>query len=75
MKVNLNQLDLVRLVLPLWPESYKAMDKYINRKLGRYIGGFSDRWEWDRSALMKLSEEQLVDLYFEITGRDIRVKE
>lgn len=73
MKAELNKLDLVRLILSLWPESYKAMDKYIDCKLGRYTGGFSDRWEWDRSALSKLSEGQLANLYLELTGRDIRL--
>lgn len=68
MLVNLDKEDLVNLVISQSP-SYDDMDKLKKCGLGRYWGGFNDRWEWSRSALEKLSEEALLDLYSMLQGK------
>lgn len=62
MKIDLNRKDLAKLVGGNWPplEDISMLEK---RGLGRYTGGFHDRWDWDITALEKLSEQELYDMY------------
>lgn len=62
MYVKLDKNDLINLVTSTSP-SYEDMGKFEKSKLGRYCGGFNDRWDWDRSELRKMSDEGLLDLY------------
>lgn len=61
------------------PPSYEEMSNY--EKLGRYIGGFYDRWEWDSFELLKLTCEEICNLYNKlhayssINSRVIQVEE
>lgn len=68
MFVNLEKDDLINLVISRSPD-YEDMGKFEKLGFGRYIGGFNDRWEWSRSALEKLSEETLLDLYSMLQGK------
>lgn len=59
MLIKVTQIDLVRMVAGVQP----GYAHHNNLKaVGRYSGSY-DRWDWDMSALKKLSEEELYDLY------------
>jgi hypothetical protein len=63
MTVDLDKQDLVTLVCGSSP-SYKMMSEYSVElaDIGDYSGSY-DRWNWNRSALDKLSEKKLYHLY------------
>lgn len=61
MIVDLDKEGLVRLVMGTAP-SYEVMDM-VNPIFGKYVGGFHDKWAWNRSELIKFSDEGLWDLY------------
>ena len=58
MKVDLDKADLVCLVKGITP-NYEPLVK----RCGHYVGGFSERWEWNKSQLMELTENELCELY------------
>lgn len=62
MFVNLDKGDLVALVESTDP-SGSLFDNPLVVRSGRYVGGFYDRWRFDRGLLSGLSEEELWDLY------------
>lgn len=43
--------------------SYEQMEHPLCKTAGNYSGGFSDRWSWNKYELVKLTEEQLFNLY------------
>lgn len=51
--------DLIRGHIP----SYPQMELDSISKLGSYIGGHNDHWEWDFWALQKLTELELLNVY------------
>ena len=67
MWVNLEKEDLINLIISKSP-NYDDIYTFAYKGLGRYYGGFNDKWEWNRSALEKLSEEDLLDLYSYLQG-------
>lgn len=62
MNVALNKKALVSLVNGTSP-NYDIFDNPLVKKTGRYIGGFHDKWDWDRTILESLTEEKLFELY------------
>ena len=58
MLVEMTKKDLVRLVCGVSPDYKKMDDRY-----GSYTGGFVDDWKWNSSALFKLTEDKLWELY------------
>jgi len=64
MTLELNKDELVTLVKGLEP-SYILMNKYSKMGLGDYIGGFVDRWTWDKYGLQELTEEELYNIFQE----------
>lgn len=45
----------------------KVMSKCEQLGLGRYCGGFLDRWEWNgKTSFERLNEEELKNLYKEV---------
>ena len=52
MKVDLDKADLVCLVKGITP-NYEAFDEPLVKRCGYYEGGFSERWEWNKSQLME----------------------
>jgi|GEM_PF-935902 len=62
MKVDLDKKGLVALVMGSTP-NYSVMEHALVAMTGRYIGGFHDKWVWDRSALEQFTEKNLLKLY------------
>ncbi len=62
MRIELNKKDFVYLVKGTNP-SYEMMAHPLVKRCGTYCGGFNDRWTWNEEILVKLSEEQLLELY------------
>lgn len=47
--------------------NYNVMTKFENMGLGKYVGGFHDRFVWNSvKSFEHLTEEQLKNLYIEI---------
>lgn len=67
--LDLDKADLVNLICGRGFPTYEVMFEYVHRKLADYVGGFADRGEWDRNALMKCSEEELLEIY-----KDVKLK-
>lgn len=69
MFVNLEKEDLIKLVTSCDPKDYE--DGFIFEKLGfgDYRGRTQLQWHWCRSALEKLDEETLLDLYSTLRGK------
>lgn len=60
--IELTEEDLKSMVLSTQPY-YNLFDNDLIKSLGSYTGGFVDKWQWDRSALDKLSAESLYTVY------------
>lgn len=61
MKVELNKKSLVCLVVGS-PVSYELIQPLQSKNLGTFSGSY-DRWDWNRSALEKLTDEKLLELH------------
>lgn len=69
MIVELNKSDLCYLLGGTRP-SFGFMTKISKMGLGYYVAGFSDEWIWTlRNNVDSYSEEELWNLYKEITGK------
>lgn len=69
---DLNHLDMVRLLRGCEPP-LEHVNMLQELKLGEYVGGLNDRWEWtdeEDDSWRKLSERDLWQLYADITGDD-----
>lgn len=64
MKVDLDKIDIISLLKGTTP-SFSVL-KNIPEDLGRYYGGFEERWVWSISEHTQYSEEFLYDLYLTI---------
>lgn len=65
MLVEIDRKDIIRLIRGTSP-SYEKMGIFVNAGLGYYVGGFSDRWEWEYDWSAKwdsYSSKELYDLY------------
>lgn len=65
MLISLTKEDVINMIIgtnPGWNMS--AMDHHLVRKCGTYCGGFVDRWDWNRHELNKLSDQELLTVYF-----------
>lgn len=63
MKIELDKIDVIRLIVSCCPD-YNVMDKF--KKLGYYVGGHCDRWEWNdisNNCWSHCSTEELYELY------------
>lgn len=65
MTCELSKMDLWRLLRGTEPPTYDWIEKLEKLGLGRYVGGFSDRWEYNSTLSIpeNLSEEELWELY------------
>ena len=61
MTVELTKWDLVNLVMGLYVD-YEFISELEERKLGWYSASYS-RWNWDKSELSFLTEQELWELY------------
>ncbi len=61
MIVELDREDIISLMKGTEP-NYNIMHK-IPEDLGRYVGGFADRWEWDMIIPTQYSDEELYNIY------------
>lgn len=62
---ELNKENLISLIISIDP-TYDLILKYRFLNLGEYVGGLGDHWEWDKSALNEISEENLWEIYKEV---------
>lgn len=69
MFVNLEKEDLINLVTSCEPKDYEDGFMFEKRGLGCYRGGAQMWFDWSRTALRKLSEETLLDLYSILRGK------
>jgi hypothetical protein len=67
MLVELNRSQIITLLTSIYPP-YEWINELEHRKMGRYVGGMNDHWEWDRRAIYesKLFDEDLYELYQEL---------
>lgn len=65
MTCELSKMDLWRLLRGTEPPTYDWMEKLEKLGLGRYVGGFSDHWEYNNTFSIpeNLSQEELWELY------------
>lgn len=63
MILSLNKEDLINLVAGISFKSYEGSSVAQHMKLGKMWGGMGERWEWDRHALGRLDELQLIRAY------------
>ncbi len=62
MKIDLDKSDLIAMVMGKDP-GYKLLEHELVKKSGYFIGGFVDKWTWEKLKLNKLTEKELSDLY------------
>jgi hypothetical protein len=62
MNIDLSKQDLLNLVLGTSPH-YDVFENHRIKSAGKYIGGFKEEWQWDRSKLELLPEQELYQLY------------
>ena len=65
MNCELSKMDLWRLLRGTEPPTFKWVEKLEKLGLGTYLGGFSDRWEYNSIFAIpeNLSEEEMWELY------------
>lgn len=71
MKVELNKRDIVHLLRGVEP-SYDKMGLIEDMGLGRYTGGFEDRFDWNSVTSVcwnKYSDEKLFELYLKLLNK------
>ena len=68
--MELNREQIIRLLISIDPP-YEWIDELQHRKMGRFVGGMGEHWEWDAHAIYKsnLFDEDIWDLYNEITNK------
>jgi hypothetical protein len=64
--IDLELEDAVDIVAGRSPPSYGAISELSRLGLGRYTGGFSDKWEWDRAGLRRLGIDGLLKLRIQL---------
>lgn len=62
MIINLEKEDLINLVKGTSP-NYEVMGDPTIKPYGNYIGGFVDKWDWNKYSLINLEDETLFDMY------------
>lgn len=60
--VNLDRTDIENLLRGIEP-NFEIMSE-IPKDLGRFYGGFLDKWEWNNNFPDKYSDEYLLGLYY-----------
>lgn len=62
--VELDRYEIISLIKGICP-SYSLINELTNEGFGKYIGGFAERWEWNKNDNFwkKYSIEQLFDIY------------
>lgn len=68
MTCELSKKDLWRLLRGTEPPTFEWMSKLEKLGLGKYCGGFSDRWEYNSifDVPEKVNEEEMWDLYMQM---------
>lgn len=62
--VNLDRVDVENLLRGIEP-SFNIMSE-IPRDLGKFCGGFVDKWAWNYKFPDRYSDEYLLELYYKI---------
>lgn len=68
MNIEITKEELISLIKRHWPD-FQQMDIIEVMGFGRYIGGFTDEWEWNEDALNKLHEEKLLQILEELRNK------
>lgn len=64
MNVDLSKEDLVSLVMGKQPETMDKCHRFTGKGLMDFTGNqWNESWEWNKKELVKLSEQELYDLY------------
>ena len=66
MTIEVDKKDLVNLIAGTSLPSYDYINEFTQIGVGYYVGGFCDRWEWNKSGLEKLDENTLLEIYRKI---------
>lgn len=71
MLVELNRKQIIGLLTSICPP-YEWINELQHRKMGRYVGGMNDHWEWDHYAIYEsnLFDEDIWELYNEIINSE-----
>lgn len=56
-----NKDDIIRLIESKYVP-YEKTDEFTEKGLGRYIGGFDDKWVWNTDKLRELPEKELLSI-------------
>ena len=62
MLVEIDKKDIIRLIRGTYP-TYENMGMWAKLDLGRYVGGFADRWDWEEEYSKKWDKYSTKDLY------------
>lgn len=63
MKVELNKKDLLRMIFGTGCPTYEKMD-IIPKKLGHYVGGFAEGFEWNNDCMCSVFSQEEFDEYY-----------
>ena len=71
MLVELNREQIIRLLIGIDPP-YAWINELTHRKMGRFVGGMGEHWEWDAYAIYEsnLFDEDIWELYNEIINSE-----
>ena len=61
-QLNVDHDDLVSLVMGTSPY-YSAIENELLKSVGGWAGGFVDEWRWNRSAVKKATDRDLLRIY------------
>lgn len=64
-QVTLDRKDIINLIKCTEP-SYNLMKDPIIEQMGTFIGGFSDRWDWNNSKFQNFTITQLWSTYLKL---------
>lgn len=64
-QVTLDRKDIINLIKGTEP-SYTLMEDPIIEQMGTFIGGFSDRWDWNNSKFQNFTITQLWSTYLKL---------
>lgn len=62
MKIELDKEDILCMLCSK-SVPYELIDEFMDKKYGRYIGGFCDQWDWNIDKLRSLTEEDIYNIY------------
>jgi hypothetical protein len=66
MTVELDRTDIITLIKGCFIP-FSMMDDKILKKMGKFIGGFTDEWRWEyKPDISEFSDEELWNVYLKL---------